>query len=78
MNILIASFITYGIVTIVAEYDGPFKLLTKLRDGKMGSLFRCAVCMSPFVALLPFIGMNLTVFEYLASIGVTVVLARNT
>lgn len=77
INLLIAIFGTYGLATMIAEYDGPAHLFEKLRSLKyIGPLFRCNVCMSPYFALIFLFGMGLPFLAYLGVVGACVFLAR--
>lgn len=79
IELIIGSLATYGIAVIVASnYDGPFNILVKLRESKVGSLFTCSVCLSVYVAAFVAIFMGLSFFEYLAILGLAVLLERNT
>lgn len=78
IELIIGSLATYGIAVIVANYDGPFNILVKLRESKVGSLFTCSVCLSVYVAAFVAIFMGLSFFEYLAILGLAVLLERNT
>lgn len=75
IDIIIAILATYGIVTLVSQYDGPNDLFKKLRKDK--KVFECSVCLTPWIALVPAIFMPLGFFEYLSVVGATVLLDRN-
>ena len=74
--LIIAILLTCGIATLIADYDGPFSLFTKLRTSRIGKLFDCNVCLVPYIALIPLVGLHLTLMEYLAVVGASVLLAR--
>lgn len=78
-DLIIAILTTYGIVTIVTESDGLFNIFYKLRGVKneqLNKLFSCSMCMSVYIAVLPTVGLGLNLWEYLATIGGTILLTR--
>lgn len=75
-DIIIAVAGTYGLATIVADYDGPFGVFEKIRG--LGRGFSYNVCLMPYFALIPTLGMGLGFFEYLAIVGTGVAIARVT
>lgn len=77
-SLLVAVFGTYGIATLLSDYNGPFRAFQRLRHSKMGELFECNVCLSPYIALAFALGLGLGLWEYLAVVGACVVLARLT
>lgn len=77
INIILGVLTTYGLATILAEYDGPAKVFQKIRSSKLRPLFECSVCLSPYVALIPVLCLSMGFIEYLAVIGGSVILARN-
>lgn len=67
---LLLSFISaYGFITMITQYDGVFGVFKKLRE--IFFIFRCGVCLSPWVGLL-FIP-NLSLLEYTALVGALVI-----
>lgn len=75
-NIILGALGVYGMATIVADYDGPFHIFERLRSGALRSLFICNVCLMPYFALVPTIGLGLGIYGYLAIVGGGVLLAR--
>lgn len=75
-SIVIGILIVYGLATIVTEYDGPFHVFAKLRASKLNSLLSCAVCVSPYIALLLIPLMGISLVQYLAVLGGSIIIAR--
>lgn len=69
---------TYGIATIVADYDGPFGVFERLRRSRLAKLFACNVCLMPYAAIPLALGLDVGLYGYLAAIGLGVILARLT
>ena len=74
IDLLLATFITSGLALMISEYDGVFNIFVELR--KKLEAFNCAVCLSPYIALLPTLLLNLDFVEYLAIIGMSVIIVR--
>lgn len=75
-NVIISAVGTYGLATIVADYDGPFNMFDKIRSTRLGRLFSCNVCLSPYMALIPALSLDIGFVGYIAAVGGTVILAR--
>lgn len=76
INTFYAALAAYGVSTLVSDYDGPFKLFFKLRSNTSRSLFECTVCLLPYTALIVMI-CPLWALQYLAVIGIGIILSRN-
>lgn len=76
IQLLIAILGTYGLISLISDYDGPFNVFFKLRSSRLGKLFECGVCLSPYFALIPVLGLGMSLYEYLAVIGGSVILSR--
>lgn len=74
IEIIICALATYGICTLVSEYDGAFDVFSKLR-AKIAA-FRCIPCASVWIAapLAFFLGIGL--LGYLAAIGLVLFMHR--
>lgn len=58
----------YGLAKVISSYDGPFHILTRIRNGKDW----CTVCVSVWISLL---ALLLTGdWHMLAGIGFTVII----
>lgn len=75
IDVVIAILATYGVSTLVADYDGPRDIFIRLR--KRSKFFECAVCLSPWVAVIPALLIGLSFVEYIAVVGGTIIIARN-
>jgi len=76
-NIILTIFAVYGIATVVADYAGPFAIFDKLREIKpLSSLLSCNVCLTPYIAFVFFIALDMPLLAYLAVVGAVVLLAR--
>lgn len=67
---------TYGLSTLISEYDGPIDLFVKLRSTKLLKFFECGVCLTPYVALIPTLLLGLSLVEYLATVGIVIMIVR--
>lgn len=74
IEIIIASLATYGVATLVSEYDGAFNVFTKLRS-KLPAL-RCMPCAATWIALPIALFMDIGVMGYLAALGIVVAMER--
>ena len=52
IELLILALATYGTSKLVAEYDGPFDILYKIRHVKYLKALLCVVCTSLYVAVV--------------------------
>ena len=77
MNIIIAILITTGLSLMASDYDGLADIFLKLRKSRLGKLFECSICLTPYIALIPFLGLPLTFMEYLAVVGASVLILRH-
>lgn len=75
-ELLQAVLITVGLATLIAQYDGAFDLFLRLRTSRLGKLFDCNVCLSPYLALIPVLGFRMGLMQYLTIVGASVILAR--
>lgn len=75
LSLVMCILASYGIVTIISAYDGPFGIFVRIRS-KFMSLFSCNVCLLPYAALMSFAFTDLGLVGYLATIGGGVLLAR--
>jgi hypothetical protein len=73
MNIIYAIIATYGIATLLAEYDGPFNVLSKLRNRGMPN---CNVCMGVWIAIPLALFLEIGLIGYFVTIGGVVILGR--
>lgn len=72
-----AVLITVGLATLVSQYDGLFNIFLRLRTSRLGKLFECNVCLSPYLALIPVLGLNMGFMDYLVIVGSGVILSRH-
>lgn len=75
MLIITAILATFGIASLLTEYDGPFNAFVRLR-GYVGGPFKCLVCLSCWVAIPICIYLGLNFIEYLAVIGGVIFIYR--
>ena len=73
IELIIATLGTYGPSTLLAEYDGPLDILSKLR--KRG-LPDCAVCLAVWIAIPVSYFAGIGILGYLAVIGGVILLER--
>ena len=71
---LVAILATYGISTLLSEYNGARDVFVYLRT-KM-SVFRCTVCLSVWVAVVIALLQGMSFTEYLAVVGGVISLDR--
>jgi hypothetical protein len=75
VELLQTAIAAYGLSTLIADYDGPFRIFFRLRRSRLGALFECNVCLLPYIAILCLVA-PLWALNYLAVVGVGVILAR--
>lgn len=73
-TIILIAFATFGVSIIATEKDGLFNVLAWARK-KLGG-FECSVCLSVWVAGALSLIYGLTFLEYLAVIGINVMLIK--
>lgn len=73
-SILIAILATYSVSTLLTQYDGPLNLFRFMQKYKP---FNCTVCTGVIVAVPIALTSGLTLTEYLATIGIVIVMDRN-
>jgi hypothetical protein len=73
MDIILAVLATYAITLIMSSYGGPFDVFARLR-AKYDKPWSCFVCLSFWVGLAVSALSQLTVLEYLAVVGGTIVI----
>lgn len=79
LNLVIAVVATYGIATVISQYDAPAGLLIRLRSIKyLQSFLSCAVCLSVWIAIPIAIYSDLNIIKYFATIGFVIVIERLT
>lgn len=76
LQIIYAIIITTGLSLLIAHYDGLFNIFLNLRTSRLGSLFECAVCLSVYIAIVPTIGYELALMDYLVVVGASTMLTR--
>lgn len=76
MELILAILSTYGISTLISEYDGPFNLFVKLRNMDVSKVTSCSVCLSVWIAIPVSIIIGLTLVYYLSVIGAVILLNR--
>lgn len=74
LEIFIATLGTYGVATLVSDYDGAFGIFKRLR--KLGEVFECNICLTPWIALPIAYLAGLSFVEYLAVIGLVIIIER--
>ena len=75
-ELLIATLATYGVATLIAEYDGPRDIFRKLR--RKGKVFECSTCLSVYIAVIPVLILSMSFLEYIAIIGAVIIIERIT
>lgn len=78
-ELIISALATFGIASLVSNYDGPYNIFTKLRSRY--EMLRCTVCLATWLATpLFFLAANgfLAYVTSLAIIGVVVIVERVT
>lgn len=75
VELLQASIAAYGLSTLLADYDGPFRIFFRLRRSRLGTLIECNVCLLPYVAILCLVS-PLWMLNYLAVVGVGILISR--
>lgn len=75
MLILLLALGSYGISTLLSDYEGPFDLFTKIRT--VGKVFRCSTCLSFWISIIVSLITGLGFVETLAVIGGAVALTRH-
>jgi hypothetical protein len=78
-ELIISALATFGVASLVSNYDGPYHVFAKLRSKY--ELFRCTVCLATWLATpLFFLATNgfLAYVTSLAIIGVVVIIERLT
>ena len=73
-EIVMVALATYGVATLVSEYDGVFDVFSKLRSNIKA--FRCVPCATVWIAIPIAVIMNVGVIGYLASVGISIALDR--
>lgn len=73
-SVLILGLATYGISTLLSDYDGPLGIFNELRANF--SVFRCGVCLSVWVGLVLAILTLTHPMVYLAALGLSILAMR--
>lgn len=77
LSTIYGIIITTGLSTMIAYYDGPFGLFYKVRRNRYGKWADCSVCLTPYMALIPLLLLDLNLAQYLTVIGGSVLINRN-
>lgn len=77
LELLKAAIAAYGLSTLMAGYDGPFRIFFRLRKSRLGTLFDCNTCLVPYLALIPVLGLHMGFMDYLVIVGAGVILSRH-
>ncbi len=73
IEIIIGILGTYGLAALLAEYPGPFGILSKLRKVGMPD---CSVCLAVWIAIPIAYFAGIGTLGYLAVIGSVILLER--
>lgn len=75
LEVIYVALGVYGISVLLADYEGPYNLIMHLRSKT--NLLYCATCVSVWVAIPISLIASLSLVEYLAVLGINVLLTRN-
>lgn len=78
-DLIIAILATYGVVHLITQTDGLFDVFHKLRSVKnktLEKLFSCSKCQAVYISAIPVIGLHMSFWEYLATIGGVIILTE--
>lgn len=75
VSVIVYGVATYGIATVITDYDGPFGVFDSLRQ--KFALFRCSVCLSTWLIVVFWLVGGLAIIESLAALGIAVFILRN-
>lgn len=75
IEVILAALATYGIATLVSEYDGPFNVFTELRTWLPA--LRCVPCGSVWIAAPIALLSGVGFIGYLAALGIVMVMERS-
>lgn len=78
MNLLIAALATFGLAALISQYDGPDKMFARLRKRDKSKLTHCPVCLSVWLAIPISILAGIGLVEYIAIIGIVIIIERLT
>lgn len=73
-DVLITALATFGIAALVANYDGPYGIIARLRS-KL-TVAQCTVCLGVWVAIPLALFTDIGVLGYAAVIGIIILLER--
>lgn len=77
IDIFLSILMVSGVCIMAANYDGPFGIFYKLRTSRLSKLFDCEVCLTPYIGLIALVGFNLSLMQYLAVVGASVLICRS-
>lgn len=75
-NFVFSVLATFGSAALIVRYDGPFNIFVRVRSAF--HVAHCVVCLSVWLAIPITLVEGLSFIEYLAVLGVLVVLERLT
>lgn len=76
LTLVTAILATYGISKLLTSYSGPYELFSSLRQKYPLSPLSCLICTSTWLAAPIAIISGLSIIEYLAILGV-IILVEN-
>lgn len=78
IELIIASLATFGLATLIADYDGPAGILLKLRKADKTKLTHCNICLGVWLAIPISLLAGIGLVEYIAIIGIEIIIERLT
>lgn len=73
IEVMYSSLATYAITLVLSNYGGPFDIFARWRAGR-SELWSCFVCLSFWVGLVIAILSRLTLQEYFAVVGLSILM----